>query len=57
MTDLATHIKIFKELRYIPNYNFIKMLWHIATEHGEETTLEDFIKAISPATTTTDKKE
>ena len=52
MTDLETHINIFKALGYIPNRNaLIRIVWHIATEHGHVITLEDFINAISkPAT-------
>jgi UV DNA damage repair endonuclease len=47
MADLQTHIQIFKALP-IPNKRvFIKLIWHIATEHGKEISLDDFIKAIS----------
>jgi hypothetical protein len=54
MTDLETHIHIFKALGYIKNRNaLIRIVWHIATEHGLETSCEDFIKAISTPTTTT----
>lgn len=53
MTDLPTHIHIFKELRF-PNKNaIIRMLWHFIEDHRTEITLEEFIKAISWATTTT----
>jgi hypothetical protein len=53
MTDLQSHINIFKALGFIEHRNnLIRIVWHIATEHAEETSLEDFIKAISLATTT-----
>ena len=53
MTDLATHIQIFKALGYIQNRNaLIRIVWHIATEHGHVITMEDFIKAISSPTPT-----
>jgi len=46
--ELKEHIEIFKKLRIYPNRNaIIRMIWHIANEHAEETTCEDFIKAIS----------
>jgi hypothetical protein len=54
MTDLASHIQIcvaMKKERLLSN-QMVRIIWHIANEHAEETTLEDFIKAISPATTT-----
>jgi hypothetical protein len=54
MADLATHIQIcvaLKKERLLSN-QMVRIIWHIANEHGEETTLEDFIKAISPPTTT-----
>jgi len=55
MTDLQTHIQIciaMKRERLLSNQQ-IRVVWHIASEHGDEITLEDFIKAISPHTTTT----
>ena len=52
--DLPSHIKVciaMKKERLLSN-QMVRIIWHIANEHAEETTLEDFIKAISPATTT-----
>ena len=54
MTDLETHINIFKALGFIANRNaLIRIVWHIALEHGEEISMEDFINAISKPTTKT----
>jgi len=53
MTDLETHINIFKALGYIQNRNaLIRIVWHIATEHGNVITMEEFINAISQKPTT-----
>jgi len=52
MTDLQTHINIFKEL-YIPSkVAVIRMLWDFIEDHKNEISKEDFIKAISQKTTT-----
>ena len=48
MVTLEDHIDIFKELRIIGKNNLIRMIWHIATEHSEEITCEDFIKKTNP---------
>lgn len=48
MTTLNEHIAIFQNLRIYPNKNaIIRMIWHVANEHGHEITCEDFIKAIT----------
>lgn len=55
MTDLQTHMQIFKGLGFVKHRNaIIRMIWQVATEHASEITLEDFIKAISSTPTTTD---
>jgi len=54
MTDLATHIQIciaMKKEHLLSNQN-VRMIWHLVEDHAFETTCEDFIKAISPPTTT-----
>jgi len=55
MTDLASHIQVciaMKKERMLSNI-MVRIIWHIAAEHGEEITLEDFVKAISERPTTT----
>jgi hypothetical protein len=58
MTDLQTHIDIFKGLGFIKHRNaLIRMVFHIAREHPEIKDAEDFIKQISEKTTTTNPVE
>jgi hypothetical protein len=51
LTDLETHIQIFKSLGFIKHRNaLIRMIFHIAREHPEIKDPEDFIKQISQKT-------
>jgi hypothetical protein len=51
MTDLQTHINIFKGLGFVKHRNaIIRMVWQIATDHGKEISCEDFIKALTTTT-------
>jgi len=56
---LEEHIRIFKALgfKHLTRDATIRMVWHIATEHGEELSCEDFINNISERPTTTNKKD
>jgi len=45
MVTLKEHIEIFKKLRITGKNNLIRMVWHIASEHGEEISCEDFVEA------------
>ncbi len=49
MTDLPTHIQICKALKKerVLNNQSVRIIWHIVECHAQETTMEDFIKAIS----------
>lgn len=48
MVSLKEHIELFKKLfRFRGRNNFVRMVWHVANEHAEEITCEDFIKAIT----------
>lgn len=53
--DLQQHIEVMRNVKLFQLgwRNAIKMIWHIASEHGKEISVEDFIKAISAPTTTT----
>lgn len=45
MVTLKEHIEIFQKLRITGKNNLIRMVWHIAREHGEEISCEDFVEA------------
>ena len=53
--ELKEHIDLMRRLKLFQLgwRNAIRTIWHIASEHGKEISVEDFITAISTPTTTT----